>query len=98
MRFLSVVFVVSLASLPAVAAEGGGVGVLREACKADVASLCPGIQPGGGRIRACLKANREKLSPGCKSAIAQMIQARRAAKAQQSTAPATQSAPPAANP
>ena len=98
MRIVSAAFVFVALSLPVAAGEGGSVRP-REACKADAATLCAGIQPGGGRIRACLRANKDKLSEGCKSAIAQMIQARQAAKAaQQPAAPATQSAPPATNP
>ena len=42
----------------------------RTACKADVASLCSGVQPGGGRIAACLKQNEAQVSPACKDALA----------------------------
>lgn len=41
-----------------------------KACKADVATLCPGIQRGGGRVSSCLKQNEDKVSPACKDAIA----------------------------
>jgi len=40
-----------------------------EACKGDVEKLCPGVQPGEGRIAACLKEKRRQLSDGCKAAI-----------------------------
>lgn len=98
MRFVAGLFIISVLGVPAFAAEGGGS--VREACKADVTTLCQGIQPGGGRIKACLKSNKDKLSPTCKSAIAAMAQARRAAKAasQQPTAPSTQAAPPVTSP
>ncbi|WP_020176484.1 cysteine rich repeat-containing protein [Methyloferula stellata] len=43
--------------------------VIREACAADYKSLCSGVQPGGGRIIACLKENAGKLSPGCQKAL-----------------------------
>jgi hypothetical protein len=42
----------------------------RVACKPDVDRLCPGIEPGGGRIVACLKQNEAQLSAGCKDALA----------------------------
>ena len=42
----------------------------RAACQADVAKLCPGIQPGGGRIMGCLKQNEAQVSTSCKEAIA----------------------------
>jgi hypothetical protein len=34
-------------------------------CKADVARLCRGVQPGGGRILDCLKAHENDLTVGC---------------------------------
>jgi hypothetical protein len=42
----------------------------RAICKADVATLCSGVQPGGGRIAGCLKQNEAKVSPACKDALA----------------------------
>jgi hypothetical protein len=39
------------------------------ACKQDVHTLCPGVQPGGGRIVACLKTHAAEVSPACKAAI-----------------------------
>jgi hypothetical protein len=41
------------------------------ACRADVAKLCKGIQPGGGRIAMCLKQHESELSPGCRDTIAE---------------------------
>ncbi len=41
----------------------------REACRPDVERLCPGVQPGGGRIANCLRENAETLSELCKRAI-----------------------------
>jgi Golgi apparatus protein 1 len=40
-----------------------------EACKGDVGQFCQGVQPGGGRLAKCLKANETKLSDACKSAL-----------------------------
>lgn len=39
-------------------------------CKADEAKLCAGIQPGGGRIAACMKQHKDELSPACKQQLA----------------------------
>jgi hypothetical protein len=36
-----------------------------EACRGDVASFCPSVQPGKGRVHACLLKNRAELSPAC---------------------------------
>lgn len=59
--------------------HGGHGGAMRQACAADVQSLCPGIQPGGGRLRECLRQNAAKVSDGCKSAMKQAREARKAA-------------------
>lgn len=42
---------------------------LTKYCKADVERLCPGIEPGGGRIVKCLKAHKMEVSIGCGKAI-----------------------------
>jgi len=97
MRAFAAAFVILTVSGAAAFAHGQGPSparaAVREACRADVATFCKGIQPGGGRIRVCLRANRDRLSEGCKSAIAAMIQARRAAKQQGTQSPATPPAP-----
>jgi hypothetical protein len=45
-------------------------GPLHGACMSDVKTLCGSIQPGGGRIRECMKEHRAELSTACKVAIA----------------------------
>jgi D-serine deaminase-like pyridoxal phosphate-dependent protein len=44
----------------------------RAACEADVQKLCAGVQPGGGRILACLKEHKDAVSDGCKQALAKV--------------------------
>ena len=41
---------------------------LRAACTDDAQRLCAGVQPGGGRVVACLKQHRDSLSDQCKQA------------------------------
>ncbi len=41
------------------------------ACRADVQKLCKGVQPGGGRIAACLKQHESELSAPCREKIAE---------------------------
>jgi hypothetical protein len=38
---------------------------IAEACAADVDRLCPGVPPGQGRIKACMKAHVSQLSASC---------------------------------
>lgn len=48
-------------------------GAAREAhraCKPDVEKFCQGVQPGGGRIVACLKQHEAELSESCKAVFA----------------------------
>ena len=39
------------------------------ACKAEIAGVCGKVQPGQGRIAACLLANKSTASTGCAEAI-----------------------------
>jgi len=41
---------------------------IRAACAEDAQKLCAGVQPGGGRIVACLKEHKDSLSDQCKQA------------------------------
>ena len=43
---------------------------VHQACEEDIHFLCAGIQPGGGRIAACLKQSESEVSAGCKAQIA----------------------------
>ncbi|TCU20578.1 cysteine rich repeat-containing protein [Rhizobium sullae] len=44
-----------------------------QACKADLKQYCKGVQPGGGRIAACLQANRANLTPTCQAALVEIL-------------------------
>jgi hypothetical protein len=45
-------------------------GPMQGACKSDLRALCAGVQPGGGRIRDCMKQHHAQISAACKIAIA----------------------------
>src|SRR5271170_2408886 len=45
--------------------------VLRAGCADDAKKLCAGVQPGGGRILACLKDHKDSLSDQCKQTAQQ---------------------------
>src|SRR5271155_5542380 len=56
---------------PARAAQAGdqqSLAAIRAACAEDAQKLCAGVQPGGGRIVACLKEHKDSLSDQCKRA------------------------------
>ena len=48
----------------------GGGGGLRVACGPDIARLCRGVPPGGGRIVECLITRPGALSPMCRAHLA----------------------------
>jgi len=45
-------------------------GPMQGACKNDVQTLCAGVQPGGGRIRDCMRQHHAQISATCKIALA----------------------------
>ncbi len=68
---------IAVAGLFAVATLATGQNVFAAAdaltyCKSDVARLCPGVQPGGGRIIGCLKEHQMEVSVGCAKAVQKM--------------------------
>lgn len=63
---------------PAQAQGGPAAQKLRAACAQDIETLCPGVQPGGGRILQCLKGHQKEVSPGCTAAIEEARAARKA--------------------
>ena len=60
------IYPVSLAG--AQAAGQPSMAAIRAACAEDAQKLCAGVQPGGGRIVACLKEHKDALSDRCKQA------------------------------
>ena len=42
---------------------------LENYCRADIERLCPGVEPGGDRIKECLKKHEEEMSVGCAQAL-----------------------------
>lgn len=48
------------------AAQGGPVAT---ACKDDIPKFCAGKEHGQGEVRACLEANKDKVSAACKTAL-----------------------------
>ena len=69
--FAALAFVIACSWAPARAADtpAAAASAVAQACKKDMETLCPGVEPGDGRIAACMKENRRKLSDGCKAAL-----------------------------
>jgi hypothetical protein len=54
---------------------------VRQACKADLEQHCAGVQPGAGRLRACVKENFAAFSEPCKAALLSSVAVVRACSA-----------------
>ena len=46
---------------------------LTGACLKDAKAMCPGVEPGGGKIRECLKTNIKGLSDECKEVLVKAV-------------------------
>src|SRR5271170_6524782 len=51
------------------ATSGSAQSAAMKACAGDVKSLCAGIQPGDGRIKACIKSHFSDVSPPCQAVL-----------------------------
>ena len=56
-------------------AQEGGIFATERDCATDIKSLCAGVQPGGGRILACLQQHvaAGELSVGCSTILSKAI-------------------------
>ena len=73
---LAVLFVLLLAPVGAMA-QGAAV---RQACRPELEQHCAGIEPGEGRLRACVRENFTTFSEPCKRAILSSVAVVRACK------------------
>jgi hypothetical protein len=62
-------FLAALLSLPPSMASAELAG----ACLKDAKAQCPGVQPGGGKIRECLKTHVKDLSDECKDVLVKAV-------------------------
>jgi hypothetical protein len=86
MRSLMLLLVVCAATAAQTALAQDQLAAIRAACAQDAQKLCAGVQPGGGRIVACLKEHKDSLSDRCKQAAGLA-----ATSAASSTAPSSRS-------
>src|SRR5262249_28830438 len=95
----------ALAVCAATGAQGAwaeDLAAIRSACAGDAQTLCAGVQQGGGRIAACLKAHKDQLSDACRHAAGlpanpPRVIAPGAASGTTSPTPASATAAPAAS-
>jgi hypothetical protein len=82
--------IASLLLMAPVAAMAQGVAV-RQACGPEIQQHCAGVEPGEGRLRACVKEHFVAFSEPCKQAMLSSVAVVRACKADvQRTCPDTQ--------
>jgi len=61
------------AATPAPTVSPQAVADARAACETDIQKLCSDVQPGGGRILACLKHHQADVTDGCKQAVTKAL-------------------------
>jgi Cysteine rich repeat len=66
-----ILYCAAVATPNARADDSAAMAVLRAGCADDAKKLCASVQPGGGRILACLRDHKDSLSDQCKQAAQQ---------------------------
>jgi hypothetical protein len=80
MRTIASLTIASLLLMAPVGAMAQGAAV-RQACGSEIELHCAGVQPGEGRLRACVKENFAAFSEPCKQAMLSSVAVVRACKA-----------------
>jgi hypothetical protein len=68
MKMLKILFTASIVTVLS-ATSGIAQSAAMKACGGDVKSLCAGIQPGDGRVKACIKSHFSDVSAPCQVAL-----------------------------
>ena len=71
--FTSSLFLAAMLLLPSSMASSAE---LTGACLKDAKAQCPGVQPGGGQIKDCLKTHIKDLSDDCKAVLLKVANAK----------------------
>jgi hypothetical protein len=88
---LPLVLCAAAVALSAQADNQPSMAAIRAACAQDAQKFCAGVQPGGGRIVACLKQHKDSLSDGCKQVAG--VAAAPSSRPAESAAPSSDSTP-----
>ena len=70
-KILTAGIVLLLSTSGAMAQMRPGARAVLQACKPDIAHFCSQVQPGEGRIKACMKEHLPELSEPCKEGLFQ---------------------------
>src|SRR5580658_10281905 len=97
MRSLRVLLLVCAATAAQSALAQDQLAAIRAACAEDAQKLCAGVQPGGGRIVACLKEHKDSLSDRCKQAAGLPVSPAGSTPASATVPPSTGANAPGAN-
>jgi hypothetical protein len=73
---LGLVLLLLLAPAGAIAQQA-----VRQACTADFAKVCAGVEPGEGRVMACVREHFGQLSASCQNALMANVTITRVCKA-----------------
>ena len=89
-RILLATVIAVAAAMPALAqdAQNSARAKLRQACAADFQQYCAGTPAGGGARLKCLQEHNDKLSDGCKTALAAIAARKGADSGSKGSAPA----------
>ncbi len=61
----------AFAETPTTTPTRAQIQAVAKACRGDIHQFCDGVQPGGGRILACMREHKDQLSQTCQDAMAQ---------------------------
>lgn len=76
-RFLMIASLVAISTGGAMAQQKA----VAKACAADIKAQCSGVQPGEGRIKACIKDHFKDLSEPCQAMLTKVAAIGKACKA-----------------
>lgn len=76
-RMLTIAIVLLAGTANAQQASQAQMQAWRDACAPDVKRLCPGISPGGGRLKACIREHAGEFSKPCADAMKEVRAARK---------------------